>query len=171
MKNIFTKSAMLMAIVVAFSFSARAASDGGVATILRTANDLEIDAAQMAKKKASNEQVKAFAQTMIDGHKENNKETATLVKKLNIKTEPTEEAATLKKDEAAKMKSWKNVSGAEFDKAYIANQIEMHKSLISKLDSDFIPNARNAEFKAHLEKTRNHVQEHLTKAEEIQTSL
>jgi putative membrane protein len=154
-----------------FALSAKAYTDASIAEIVETANNAEIDAAQLAKKNASNDQVKQFAAEMIKDHKENNKDKKAVLKKNKLSEEKSDESKELKKMAGDKKSELKKLKGAEFDKAYIDEQVAMHKDLLQKLESEYIPKADNAELKAYLEKTKADVQGHLAKAEEIQKSL
>ena len=146
-------------------------TDGKIAAIMMTANAAEIDAAKLAEKKGQNADVKAFADHMINEHKKNEKDGKILAKQQDIKTEKTDDSKSLKKDASAKVKDLKKLKGPDFDKAYIALQVDMHKQLLSDLNEKFIPAAQNAEFKSFLQATKTHVEEHLARAEKIQDSL
>jgi putative membrane protein len=146
-------------------------TDAKIASIMMTANDAEIDAAKLAIKKGTNSDVKAFADHMITEHKQNEKDGKTVAKKEDIKPEKTDESKMLKKDAQAKIKDLKGKKGDDFDKSYIALQVDMHKQLLGDLNDKFIPSAQDAEFKTFLETTKTHVEEHLARAQKIQDSL
>jgi predicted outer membrane protein len=42
------------------------------------------------------------------------------------------------------------MSGAEFDRAYIANEVTYHQTVLDAIDNTLIPNAQNAELRALL---------------------
>ena len=69
------------------------------------------------------------------------------------------------------MSELKKKKGSDFDKAYIENQVMMHQQVLNDLESKYIPATQNSDFKAFLETTKAHVQEHLTKAQQIQSTL
>ena len=77
-------------------------------------------------------------------------------------------ALRLGEKEIAKLKA---MHGAEFDKAYIDNEVAYHESVIGALDKVLLPNARNAELKSLLEAGRPIFVSHLNHAKEIQASL
>jgi putative membrane protein len=154
-----------------FAMSAHALTDSSIAEIVKTADEAEIDAAKLAKKHATDDQVKSFAEQMIKDHKDDKHDNKSVAKKNKISEEKSDESKALKKMAKDKESELKKLKGAEFDKAYVQSQIEMHKDLLQKLESDYIPKANNPELKAYLEKTKVAVQGHLAKAEEIQKSL
>ena len=49
------------------------------------------------------------------------------------------------------MAKLKAMDGAEFDKAYIDNEVAYHESVIGALDKVLLPNAKNADLKSLLE--------------------
>lgn len=167
-KKLVLSSALLSLLI---GPAAMALSDSEIAEIMKTANEAEIDAGKMAKSRASNSEVKDFAHHMVSEHESNMKDGKKVVKKEKIKMEKSETAKDLKKSAKDQMAELKKKKGSDFDKAYIDNQVAMHQQLLNDLDSKFIPQASNAEFKSFLETTRQHVQEHLSKAQQIQSSM
>lgn len=162
---------VLSAFLFAGTSHAQNLSDQEIGEILKTVNEVEIDAAKAAKSRASNPEVKQFAKDMETAHEDNNKEAKTVFKKADIDPKRNDVAKTLKKDAKDKLSELKKKKGAEFDKAYIDNQITMHQQVLNDLDQKFIPAAKNPEFKTFLETTRAHVQEHLSKAQQIQSTI
>ncbi len=53
------------------------------------------------------------------------------------------------------------------DKDYMMSQVEVHRKALNTLDTQLIPNAKNAELKSMLTQTRTAVATHLKKAEQI----
>lgn len=150
---------------------AQTPDDHQIAETMKAANEAEIKAAKVAKSKASDGQVRDFANMMLAQHEQNLKDGKNIEKKQNIKPKNNDMAKSIKKDAGDKLSQLKKEKGADFDKAYIAQQIDMHQDLLNKLDQNFIPAANNADFKAYLTTTREHVATHLAKAQEIQASL
>lgn len=169
------KHSALFTLLFAFLFAgpAHAAnlSDREVGEILKTVNDAEIDAAKAAKSRADHANVKQFARDMEVAHETSNKDAKQIFKRADISPKSNDVAKNLKKEAKDKLSELKKKKGRDFDKAYIENQISMHQQVLNDLDQKFIPGAQNEDFRAFLETTRTHVQEHLDKAKEIQTSL
>lgn len=146
-------------------------NDGEIMTIVSTANKAEVDAAKLAMQNAKSKDVKAFAKHMQQEHTMNDKQGMALAKKLNVKPEDAPHANTMKTDAQAKMEDLKSQKGADFDKAYINSQVEMHKQVLNDLQNTLIPAAKDPQLKTWLEKTSTHVKQHLEKAEKLQASL
>lgn len=153
------------------AFAQETLTDAKIVRIMKTANDGEIELAKEAKSKAENKDVKDFAKKMIDEHKENEKEGKDVAKKAKVKPADSEVAKTMENDAKTKKKDLKSLKGHDFDKAYIDQQVTMHQALLDDLNAKLIPAAQSPELKTYLESTKAHVQEHLSRAQEIQTSL
>lgn len=153
------------------AFAQETLTDAKIVEVMKVANDGEVDLAKMAKSKADNKDVKEFAKKMIDEHKKNDKEVKDVAKKAKVKAQESEASKDLKNMAESKEKDLKNFKGKEFDKAYIDQQISMHQQLLDDLNQKLIPAAQSPELKSYLEATKAHVQEHLSRAQEIQTTL
>lgn len=146
-------------------------SDAEIASIVRTANEGEVKAAQLAEKKGSSKDVKSFAQYMIKEHSANTKKEKDLASRLKIKPQPNQTAETFKNQSEQTAKELASLTGTAFDQAYINNQINAHQRLLTELDQNLIPAAKNPELKQYLETTKSHVQHHLERAQKIQKSM
>ena len=58
-----------------------------------------------------------------------------------------------------------------FDKAYVDNEVAYHKAVIAAVNTVLIPQAKNAELKALLEKVVPILNTHLKHAEMLQSQL
>jgi putative membrane protein len=150
---------------------AAAPTDPQIAMIAVTADNVDIDAAKLAASKTSNPKVKDFANLMIRDHTSVNKKATALAKKLKITPEESETSRSLKSDGDKTLEKLRGLSGAEFDKAYIDNEVTYHESVAKVLDDTLIPDAKNAELKSLLQSAKPIFASHLTHAKELQSSL
>jgi putative membrane protein len=151
--------------------AAPAPNDAQIAGIVVAANTVDINAGKLAKSKAHNKDVKAFGQRMITDHTGVNKQATALVKKLKVKPEESDTSKSLKEDGTAMVKKLKGLKGAAFDKAYIDNEVTYHQTVLDTIDNTLIPNAKNAELKDLLTKTRPAIDAHLQQAKKVQAEL
>jgi putative membrane protein len=126
-------------------------TDPQIAHIAYTADVIDITAAKQALAKTSNKDVKAFAEDMVRDHEAVNKLALDLVKKLNVTPEDNDTSKTLSKNAAAKLAELDKLSGAAFDKAYVANEVAYHQAVDGALETQLIPSASNAELKSLLQ--------------------
>jgi putative membrane protein len=94
-----------------------------------------------------------------------------LAKKLNVKPEDNDTSRSLSKNAADKLAELGKLKGAEFDKAYVANEVAYHKAVDSALETQLIPSANNAELKSLLQTGLKIFQGHEQHAEHVAAGL
>lgn len=155
----------------AFAEDAAKLSDGQIDKVLLTINEGEIDAAKVATGRAANAQVKEFAKMMLNHHNENVSETKKIASENKITAKESKLSGLLRTEAANSNKDLKAAEKAHFDLAYMNQQVLMHEKALETLNNTLIPGATDPEFKAHLEKTRSAVAEHLNSAKDIKSKL
>jgi putative membrane protein len=146
-------------------------TDPQIAMIAVTADNVDIDAGKLAEQKASSKEVKDFGATMVRDHTAVNTKATALAKKLNVTPEESTASKGLKADGDAMLTKLKGLSGAEFDKAYVDNEVAYHEKVIETVTKTLIPNTKNAELKALLESAGPILTSHLEHAKHLQASL
>lgn len=148
-----------------------APDDAQIAGIVVAANQVDIDAGKLAQKMSKDSEVKAFARQMVTDHTGVNKQAGALVKKLKVTPQESETSKSLKAGGVENIAKLKGLKGKEFDKAYVDHEVSYHQTVIDALDKTLIPNAKNAELKDTLVKTRPAFVAHLEHAKKLQSSL
>jgi putative membrane protein len=146
-------------------------NDAQIAAITVAANQVDIDAGKLAESRAASQEVKAFAQRMVADHTDVNKSASDLVKKLKIKPQENESSKALKAGGEENMKKLKELKGAAFDQAYLNQEVTFHQTVLDTIDQSLLPNAKNEELKALLNKVRPSIASHLDHAKQLQASL
>jgi putative membrane protein len=146
-------------------------TDPQIAHIAYTAGELDIAAAEQALSKSKNKDVRAFAEGMVSDHTAVNKKALDLVKKLKVTPEDNDTSRALSKAAADKRAELSKLSGDEFDKAYIANEVAYHKTVNGALESTLIPSASNPELKSLLETGLKLFEGHQQHAEQVAAGL
>lgn len=136
------------------------------------ANNGEIALGKLAATKATNSQVKAFAQQMVKDHQAMMNDAHTLMGKVNATVDSTwDDAKDLAGDGTEKLRELTDKErGADWDKNYIESQVDMHQRVLDKL-TDAVKNNADTTVTAALTKATAKVQEHLTKAQSIKAGL
>lgn len=143
-------------------------TDPEIASVAVTANQVDIGYAEIALKKSVNKDVKNFATTMKKDHTAVIKMAVDLVTKLKV-TPKTNAVSKSLLAAATKEKAVLNATkGRAFDKAYVDNEVAYHESVIKTVEDMLIPQAKNAELKALLEKALPIFKTHLEHAKMIQ---
>lgn len=110
-------------------------------------NHSEIDAGNIALQKSGNDDVKKFAQKMVDDHTALLNDMTQLAGQLNVKA--SQSASSKDKAMAAKLSS---LSGDAFDKAYVSDMVKDHKNDVAEIskeaNSAAIPQVKDAANKA-----------------------
>ena len=150
---------------------AQSPNDAQIASIVVTANQVDIEAGQLAKSTSTNADVKEFAQLMITDHTGVNTSAVALVTKLKVTPEDNPTSQSLKSGGEQNVANLKKLKGADFDKAYVDHEVAYHQQVLDAVDKTLIPSAQNAELKALLVKVRPAFVAHLEHAKKIQASL
>ena len=172
MKKVLVFGACLMfpAFAMAASHYKGDLNDAQIAHIVVTANQVDIENGELAKKKASSDDVQAYAHRMIGEHTDVNKQAKDLAAKVKVTPEDNPISKSLKADGKKNLDKLKNLSGSEFDKAYIDAEIKLHQQVIDVADTKLVPSVKNEELKALLVKVRPALVSHLEHAQKIQGS-
>jgi putative membrane protein len=151
--------------------AAQGVTDAQIASIVVTANQVDVDAGKLAQSRSTNAEVKKFAQQMVTDHTGVNKQAVALVTKLKVTPEDNDTSKALKAGGDKNVAALKAMKGAAFDKAYIDHEVAYHQQVLDAVDKTLLPNAQNAELKALLVKVRPAFVAHLEHAQQIQSSL
>jgi len=176
MKSIIPAKAIVSAAVVSLAFLSPSVlaqkntklSDAEIASVAVTANQIDIEYAQIAKKKSKNADVLKFAETMAKDHQSVIDQAVALATKLGVtpKNNATTKSFLV---QATKTKAMLNSKkGDAFNKAYIDNEVAYHKAAIKEVETVLIPDATNSELKALLQSAIPLFKTHLAHAEMLQ---
>lgn len=122
----------------------------------------EVQASNVALRKATNAQVKSFAQQMVDDHGKSHAELVTLATKKGVKM--PDGPSLMQK---AKLKALEAADGVNFDQRYIASMgVQAHEDTLALFDKAS-REARDPEVKAFASKTVPTLQHHLEMARKI----
>jgi putative membrane protein len=161
----------LVAWLHATAMFAQNVNDAQIASIVVTANQVDIDAGKLAASRASSDAIKKFGQQMVTDHTSVNKSAVDLATRLKVTPQDNPTSQALKAGGEKNVATLQKLSGAAFDKAYIDNEVAYHQQVIDALDKVLIPSATNAELKALLVKVRPAFVAHLEHAKKLQSRL
>jgi putative membrane protein len=151
--------------------AAAAPTDPQIAHIAYTAGQIDIAAAEQALKKTKNPAVKSFAETMVRDHKAVNEQALALVKKLGVTPEENPTSTALSDQAKATLARLDALSGADYDRAYVDNEVAYHKTVNGALADTLIPSSSNAELKSLLQTGLKLFGEHQAHAEALAADL
>jgi putative membrane protein len=141
------------------------ANDAKFATDVANGGLAEVALGKLAAEKATNAQVKEFANMMVMDHGKANEELMAIAKTKNITLPVAPDA-----DHQKTMTDLSAKTGTDFDKAYVDAMVDGHKKTASLLE-DGSKNCKDTELMAFATKTLPVVKAHLAKIEAIQKTL
>lgn len=145
-------------------------TDANIAALLDEANAADSANGNLASTKGTNASIKDFGRMMMRDHHSLRKQGQDLAKKLNLTPQApsndTLPAAAQKMSDSLKAQA----KGAAWDQAYINNEVAVHQSVLSLLQTAQGA-AQDTSLKALITKAIPNVQAHLTKAQDIQGKL
>jgi putative membrane protein len=125
----------------------------------------EVDLGQLAKEKATNEKVKAFADRMVTDHSKANDE----LKSLAASKQITLPAAIGSKHQATHDRLAK-LSGAAFDRAYVRDMLTDHQKDVAAFMRES-NSGQDSDVKAWSTKTLPTLQDHLKMVQDLQKEI
>ena len=146
-------------------------TDPQIAQVAVTANKIDIDYAEVAKKKSKDADVTNFAQTMLNDHQAVINQAVALVTKLKVTPQESDFNKKLLADASKTKNTLNSKAGKAFDKAYINNEVAYHKAVISVIETILIPQAQNSELKDLLQNVLPALRTHLEHAEMVQSKF
>ena len=146
-------------------------TDPEVAHVAVTANTIDIDAARFAQNRSHNEQVLAFAATMIRDHSAVNQQASALATRLHVTPKDNAVSQSLVNGATDAHKVIDAARGAAFDRAYMDREIGYHQAVLDALDNLLIPTTQNAELKKLLVDVRPAIAAHLEHAKQVRAGL
>ena len=159
------------ALACAVPSNAQTINDAQIASIVVTANQVDVDAGTLAAENASNADVRTFAKTMVTDHTAVNRAAVDLATRLQVTPQDNPTSQALKAGGDKNIAALKKLKGKAFDKAYIDQEVAYHQQVLDALDKVLIPGASNAELKALLVKVRPAFAAHLDHAKHQQTAF
>jgi len=172
MKTKFLTVAIMACLGAGSAFAQKpAVTDAQIAQIVVTANTIDIENGNIALKQSKTPSVDEFANLMIKDHTAVNNNTTALVTRLGVKPEPSDTSKSLKDAADKEQAKLRGMKGAEFDRAYLENEVAYHQQVLDAIGTTLIPNAQNAELKKMLVDVKPAFQAHLDHAKQSLAAL
>jgi putative membrane protein len=124
----------------------------------------EVELGKLASQKASSDDVKQFAQKMVDDHSKANDKLKDVASQDDI-----EVPATLDSSHQSRIDKLSKLSGDEFDKAYIKDQLKDHETDVKDFQAE-AQNGKDPKVKAFASETLPTLQQHLSMIKNLNKS-
>ena len=143
-------------------------SDGQIAEILTTVDSGEIEQAQVALKRATNPEIRAFATHMVEQHTASRNARSQLASQTGLRPAGSPKAKELESVSAQAIERLNMAEDANFDITYLDGQIEQHAAVLKLIEDQLVPAVNDPALRDHLNEARAMVQQHLDQARQIQ---
>lgn len=177
MKLLVTVAAMMSvcALVAACSLVERAMpgatmSNADLLGVWNTINHSEIDAGQLARDRASSEEVLVYASRMVHDHQMHMQDADRLAHRIRMEPRKPALASTFENAHQKAMEELRDNAGLNFDKSYIGYQITLHQQAIN-LVKDAVEWVNDPQVKRFLGEAVPDLQSHLEAAQSVQRRI
>jgi putative membrane protein len=136
------------------------------------ANDGEVQVAKLGETKAMNADVKAYAKMLVADHTKMLNDVKALATAQSVTPDTTmDDVKDLMGHSRDELKDLTDkAKGADWDKDFIGKMVDDHQKVLDKLQ-DAVKNTADSTLTKALTEASGKVQEHLTKAQELQAKL
>jgi putative membrane protein len=124
-------------------------------------NLMEVRLGQLAQSKASNAAVKQFGQRMVNDHTKIEQDLSSMVSANGIALNPT-----LTSDQNDKINSLQNLSGPQFDQAYITLMVQGHQNDVAQFENQS-QNSDSPQVRDFAARSLPVLQQHLSYAQQV----
>jgi putative membrane protein len=142
-------------------------SDAEVAGVASTINRGEIRVARLARRRAENDQVKAFARSMRIDHKRLERQLTTVLSQAGFAKQESRLSEKLKRKVRKLSRKLRRLQGAEFDRAFIKAAVKSHRKTIRLIERVLLPETSNDLLKSYLSEVLPIIQAHYEEARRI----
>lgn len=130
-----------------------------------SAGMMEVELGNLASQKGSSQEVKDFGEKMVQDHTRSNAELMSIASQKNVDL-----PKSMMDEHQSMVDMLSNLSGEEFDKAYINHMAEDHEEDIEKFE-EAANDVQDSDLKAFAQKTLPILQQHLQTVKQIQQNL
>lgn len=146
-------------------------SIGEIAHITSTVDTGEIKLAKLALKNSQNEEVRTYAQHIIDDHTAMLTEGKQIYSSLNVKPVNNATSRTLNKEMNQHFAKLNRLKGAQFDLQYVTVNAQAHAKVGNLIEAQLIPAATEPQLQAYLTNGLGKVRMHQQHAQQLQQTL
>lgn len=141
--------------------------------VLMEINNHEIEAGRLAQSRASNAEVKAYAEKMVQEHEANNGAARNLLTSGGQQPDAqlAQKLEKMREKHRKQREKLTSLSGAEFDQAYMDAMAEGHGKALEKVGDELLPQSQRAENRRHMDETLRAIAEHREHAHRIKAQL
>jgi putative membrane protein len=145
-------------------------SDANLVSVLETANAGEVEYSQVAVERAKDSRVREYAQMMVREHGSMRDSVAGLAQRLGVTAVAPEKSNELRENVRKDLEDLRAKNGADFDKEFMAEQVDMHQETLDLLE-DLDDDSNTPDLQRAIEAAKVKVRAHLERAKEIKDAI
>lgn len=146
-------------------------SDGEILHVLHVINQGEIKQAGLALEKSDDPQVLETARMIIKDHTASNERIAAVAEATGTSLEESPLSRGVQAQASKIQDGLADLSGPEFDRAYLQQQVELHEVALETVRSHLLPNATEPQVRQLLTASEPRLEQHRQQAEESYASI
>jgi len=146
-------------------------SDPGILAALSAANDAGVAAGRLAEVRGGSAAVRSFAHAIVADNSAAKAKTDQVATQAGIAPQAGDAVAQLQRQAAVARDSLQALSGADFDRAYVASEIMMHQHVLDMVDRRMIPGAQSPGVRSLLTEVRPVIVQQLARARALGTQI
>ncbi len=164
---VFAAAFVLPLMTIPTAFAATAPATDKFVQDVAMSDMFEVESGRLATNQSQNNDVKAFAQRMIDDHTKTSDQLKALIKDKQIAVQlPT----SLDDKHKANLDKLRGLSGAQFDQAYVPMQVDAHEQAVALFQA-YADSGDNADVKQWAQSTLPTLKNHLADAKALNTEI
>jgi putative membrane protein len=145
-------------------------SDANLVSVLETANAGEVEYSQVAVERATDSRVREYARMMVREHGMMRDSVTGLAQRLGVTAVAPEKVNDLRENLRKDLEDLRAKNGADFDKEFMAEQVDMHQETLDLLE-DLDDDTNTADLQRTIEAAKVKVRAHLERAKEIKDAI
>jgi predicted outer membrane protein len=139
--------------------------------VLETINDVELTAARAALPRAEDARVRAFAEHMIQSHRDEARTERDATARLDVRNASSALSTQIASEADDDVRTIQELPRAQIDRWYIAMQLRAHQHTLDVIDNQLLAQAHSPELRAELLAMRAREFEHFIEARRIEMEL
>jgi putative membrane protein len=145
-------------------------SDGQIAALAEEVSTEETERGRYAAEHANDGAVRRFAQRMAERHSEIYQKIMEATQRQGIVAGISPRSSQMNTLGHVQLESLKSMTGSDFDRAYMDDEIKAFRQALNLFDSKLIPNAKNEQLRTNLRWIRPQLAEYLGDAQSIRAT-
>lgn len=144
-----------------------ALDDGQIARVASEIDLAEIGAAKLALSRTKSTRMRVFAQHVLGADTADEEKLGAIGRAENLRLAGSRLSTKLPRDGRAEEQALMGQFDSDFDREYIAEQIQVHQDVLDLIDRQLLPNVRSVGLRSALQSTRTMVVRQIEMAEEV----